>query len=340
MGGNALKVAKVGRAEWHQYFNIWHAVESRMAGRGFSLRLIPAYGAKESFGDMDILVTGPMNTLIDVIEDEFSPTEIVNNGDCISFDVMGLQIDFIKTTPELLPFNLAYFSYNDLGNFMGRTAYRLGFKYGHDGLWYTLRDEENESRMVAEILVTRDPERAFNFLGYDYARWKARGFAELEDVFEFTASSEYFDPAQYLLSNRSNAARVRDRKRESYRKLLEWIRRKYPDLTETTPKTPVDRRAHFERALEVFPEFASRYRQRAEEWNVDQAFKRNFNGRIVSEMFDVEGKELGVMMRSLTDYFRKHNLTRWVGLLDGYSAKELIVTIAGIVSRGGGVDGS
>ncbi len=333
MGGNALKNAGVGRVEWHRYFDIWNKLNNDpVMNERFELRLIPAYGEKTTFGDMDVLVCGPMGDLVDVIKQAFSPQEIVENGDCVSFDFMGIQVDFIKTTYEKLKFNVAYFAFNDLGNFMGRTAYRLGFKYGHDGLWYTIRDEDNKDRVVKELLVTNDPEEAFMFLGYDYARWK-RGFQTLESVFEFASSSEYFDPAQYLLSNRSYAARVRDRKRESYRKFLEWIHSRYPDLEEDSPKVPVDRDYHLKRAFDMFPGFSHRYDVVVADWTIEKEFRKNFNGHGIGELYGISGKELGELMRLFGKYFDRYDLKSWIGALNDHEFRDLAGAIDPAVRR-------
>ena len=333
MGGNALKNADVGRVEWNRYFDIWNEVNNNpIMAEWFDLWLIPAYGEKSTFGDMDVLVCGPMHMLVDTVKAAFSPKELVSNGDCVSFDFMGIQIDFIKTTFEKIKFNLAYFAFNDLGNFMGRTAYRLGFKYGHDGLWYTIRDEENESRVVKELLLTDDPKSAFEFLGYDYGRWQ-RGFVTLEDIFEFVASSPYFDPAQYLLSNRSYAARVRDRKRESYRKLLEWIHSKYPDLKEDSPKVAVDRGAHLKRAFEVFPGVSHRYDVVMSDWTVEKEFRKNFNGTVVGELLGAEGKELGEIMQAGKKYIELYGLKSWIGSLTESEFSDIVHPLFSAIDR-------
>lgn len=333
MGGNALKNAGVGRVEWHRYFEIWNKLNNDpVMNERFELRLIPAYGEKSTFGDMDVLVCGPMGGLVDVIKQAFSPQEIVENGDCVSFDFMGIQVDFIKTTYEKLKFNVAYFAFNDLGNFMGRTAHRLGFKYGHDGLWYTIRDEDNKDLVVKELLVTNDPEEAFMFLGYDYARWK-RGFQTLESVFEFASSSEYFDPAQYLLSNRSYAARVRDRKRESYRKFLEWIHSRYPDLEEDSPKVPVDRDYHLKRAFDMFPVFPYQHTDATFAWGVEKDFRKNFNGATIGELMGVEGKELGKLMRAGRDYIETYGLKEWIACLTKSEFSGMVRTIFAAIDR-------
>lgn len=333
MGGNALKNADVGRVEWHRYFDIWNALNNNPTmGARFELRIIPAYGEKSSFGDMDVLVVGPMDELVSTIHEAFSPKELVVNGDCVSFDFMGIQVDFIKTRDDLVPFNLAYFSFNDLGNFMGRTAYRLGFKYGHDGLWYTIRDDENESRVVKEILLTKEPIDAFAFLGYNYARW-CRGFRNLGEIFEFAASSAYFDPAQYLLSNRSYAGRVCDRKRESYTKFLEWIHANYPDLNEDSPKVPVDKEFHLQRAFDMFPAFSHRYDVAMADWQEDKEFRKNFNGAVIGGMLGLDGKELGAAMKAAKEYVARHGLKSWIGTLSATEFASLVPIVFSAIDR-------
>ena len=315
MGGNALKNTKTERVAADRYRRLCDEINHNpiLTLRGFVTVVIPAYRNKKDFGDMDVLVCGPMQNLIETIKEAFSPNEIVNNGDCVSFDYKGVQIDFIKTTQEKRGFNVAYFSYNDLGNFMGRTAHRLGFKYGHDGLWYALRDDEHETRLVKEILVTDTRVSAFEFLGYDFFRW-CDGFDELEDIFEFAASSEYFDPKQFLLANRSYAGRVRDKKRDSYTRMLEWIRARWPGLNDDDVPEPIDKQEHLLRAFKLFPNFRARYEVALAEHNTQKRLKEKLNGKFVAACFPVkpQGKELGMIMKELREKIEKYNLEQLI----------------------------
>ncbi len=322
MGGNALKNTKTERVDADRYHRLCDEINLNpiLTLRGFVTTVIPAYRNKKDFGDMDVLVCGPMQILIETIKEAFSPNEIVSNGDCVSFDYKGVQIDFIKTTQEKLGFNVAYFSYNDLGNFMGRTAHRLGFKYGHDGLWYTLRDDEHETHLVKEILVTDTRVSAFEFLGYDFFRW-CDGFDELEDIFEFAASSEYFDPKQFLLVNRSYAGRVRDKKRDSYKRMLEWIKGRWPDLKEDEVPEPINKQEHLLRAFKQFKGFQQAYESAVEAHEQKKRLHEKLNGKFVSYCFRVppQGKELGIIMKQLREKIEKYNLAQLI--IDSDSAQ-------------------
>lgn len=105
-----------------------------------------------------------------------------------------------------------YYTYNDLGNLIGRVAHKMGMKFGHLGLLYPLRDGDH---LIAELVVTRDTRQALEFMGYDFDRWN-QGFDQLTDIFEFAASTPYFNPEAFTLENLNHRNRTRNRKRNTF----------------------------------------------------------------------------------------------------------------------------
>ena len=202
MGGNAIKGAV--RLDKSEYCALETKVCDAFAKYGIKAFPVVAYADKSSFGDMDVLVQ----------TDDYSPskiacilgaTDVVRNGSVTSMGIPcpqgTFQVDDIGVdSPEWAE---VYFSYNDLGNLMGRIAHKMGFKYGHNGLRYVVRDPDNPSYVVKEILVTYDYPIVFDFMGYDYARYWVESFNSLEDIFEYVADNPFFDPDIYLLQNRN-----------------------------------------------------------------------------------------------------------------------------------------
>lgn len=92
---------------------------------------------KDSFGYLDVLYLcdSKINTR-ELVTNLFNPTEIVTNGDVMSFDYDNFQIDFIVcNTCETLNSSQFYFSNSDLWAIIGRIVNYYGIKFGHYGLW-------------------------------------------------------------------------------------------------------------------------------------------------------------------------------------------------------------
>lgn len=331
MGGKALKNTYTRRYNSYEYNELSDEVIDSIQHYWSWSEVIPAYFSKRDFGDMDVLVANSAynNRRIEIISTLFSPNEIVKNGNVVSFDYKEFQIDLIFVDSSYYYFAFGYFAYNDLGNFIGRTAHRLGFKFGHDGLWYSLRDPDCENYLVKEILVTDDFDNALTFLGFDPAIHRD-GFNCPTDIFEYAASSQYFDPAQFLLHNRSCEARKRDRTRKMYTEMLQWILKEYSELDPNADPVAADKNFHLIRALDTFPKFKSEYESEFSSFQTLKRFKKNFNGENYSAWFGIQGKDLGVLMKKHREYIEHFNLKEWVGTLD----REQFRVVASAINAG------
>ena len=221
MGGHALKNTFTRRCDREEYDRLVGELtpifEKKFARVGFPL----FYKSKETFGDIDILVEVTENdNVYEYIKETFSPNEIFSNGNCYSFDYKEIQVDVITTIGAHYASNLMYLSYNDLGNMIGRLAHPFGLKYGQEGLWYEYYDLSGHN--LGKIPVSKDFRKIYDFLQLDYSRWE-QGFDKLEDIFEFVASSIYFDWRQYQMETLNHINRERNLKRKSYMSLLDWI---------------------------------------------------------------------------------------------------------------------
>lgn len=293
MGGNALKNTTTRRYSREEYLTLKDEIISKLTSHptfaGRKVRDILAYREKESFGDMDLLIEsdglGP--TVWQDIQDLFNPNELVRNGSVCSFDVKELQVDLLLQPSRTFETAYVYFAYNDLGNLMGRVAYKLGFKYGHDGLYLIARSESGDP--IEDILLSSDYKKIFQFLGYDPALWDA-GFSNLEDIFKFTVTTPYFNREYYNLETRSHAARVRDKKRATYRGFLQWL--------ETQQDVPEydwmnGRDEQLERAFATFPGVKEKLKAAFEKHDTHMAAKNRFNGQVVAELTGLSGHLLG-----------------------------------------------
>lgn len=87
------------------------------------------------------------------------------------------------------------------------------------------KNELDRAILKTSIIVTKDFDKALKFLGFDVERFK-QGFNNMNEVFEFVASSTFFNKDAFLFENRNHKARARDKKRSNYLAALEYFKDK------------------------------------------------------------------------------------------------------------------
>ena len=296
MGGKALQNTVTRRYQADEYYALIPEVRDVLSNaflRTIAANAIPAYRTKESFGDMDMLYS-TMNDVpytVEQLQRLFKPNEIIKNGDVISLDYKELQIDFIHTPWDRYDYALSYFSWNDCGNLVGKLAHRMGLKHGHQGLFLPLREDNN---VYSEVCVNTNHSRTLELVGLSIEQFSA-GFDTLEDIFEFIAASPYYHPDQYLLENLNTVAKIRDRKRDTYRKFLEFGERqdrsKYAPYEHRTDKT------HFmPHIFRKFPKAKPLFDQEMQAVAAKRMSRDKFNGDLVATITGLRDKELGQFM--------------------------------------------
>lgn len=301
MGGNTLKETYTRRYQKDEYFCLVDEVTSILTKEfpdQFSwIEVIPSYVSKEDYGDADILHSiDSINT--GVIEKLFKPNQIFKNGSVISFDYKEFQIDLIYAPKAEFNYALEYFSFNDMGNLLGRMFKKLGFKHGHKGLLYVLRDGDH---VVEELTVTTSYPAAIRLIGLE-ARYN---FETLEDIFEYVASSPYFSPDIYLFENINHRSRVRDAKRSTYNKFLNWCK-EYRGLKYHFDDE--DKQLTLVKAFKQFPQFKLRYDAAMNNFILNKEVRRKFNGDIVMRLTPLRGMELGEFMTDFRDCHKSISL--------------------------------
>lgn len=311
MGGSALKTIDTRRllaAEYHDLVPTVLAEIASVVGRDRSICEIESYRNKPDFGDMDVVVASDdiAGTYKDDLEKLFRSREVYRNGNVTSFDREGVQIDVIAIPQASFDFARSYFAWNDLGNLMGRVAHSMGLKYAFMGLLLPLRQG---THMFAEVAVTRNVDEAMTFLGYDVERYK-KGFNTLEEIFQFTASTPYFNPDVYLLENRNATSRVRDAKRKTYSAFLDWLEdpqglKKFMGGRSEPEggwyQFPEDKASWFPALRTSFPVFSDELDLVLVRKARHETAASLFNGELVSRLTGLSGKPLGDVMRLLRE---------------------------------------
>lgn len=341
MGGNALKNTTVKRLDPADFLRVSDTVSKALllAIPGARVEVIPAYGSKADFGDLDVLVTsehvqaaGGGEFLQKLARDTFNATDLFKNGNVLSFDYRatadqaepGFQVDVITMPAATFDYALSYFSFNDLGNLIGRTAHKAGLTHGHDGLWFYMREGDY---LFRNILLTRDHSTALAFLGYDPKRF-AQGFDGLVDIFQYVAGSDFFNSDIFLLENRNAESRIRDRKRKTYSEFLLWTAAR-PDLPRF--EYPGDKKEWLPRIAQHFSHFQAEYDQGMQDLAVQRTVKAKFNGEGVSLLTGLLHKELGILMKRFKDSFEsKEALHQYIleNELDAIESKVLALKVA------------
>jgi hypothetical protein len=232
MGGRALKTAHTRRYEKKEFLALKDEVVE-ILNKEFRWKTVPLYyREKETFGDLDVIIAWDKikdgQALRKYIEDTFKPTEIyhTSNSNSWSFDYKECQVDFIMCKEEDFWCHYHYFSYNDLGNFIGALARNVGLKYGQEGLVY---DHYFKGSKVGRISVSKNYWDIFEFLGLSYKRFMM-GFDNMEDVFEFVKTSKYFNSERYQLKNLNKINRERNLKRANYLAFIDYIEKNPKDV--------------------------------------------------------------------------------------------------------------
>jgi hypothetical protein len=294
MGGNAFKdkTVRLSPAEYFDYSTeVKLTLMSLFSGR--EIRIVPAYATKPDFGDLDLLMESdnlPPTWMKD-IQEAFEVEESFKNGEVFSFLYRNFQTDVILASKSHYSFAFNYLAWNDLGNLIGRVAHKAHLKFGHRGLTYPFRDG---NYLIDDILVTQDFNAALRFLGYDAARFQA-GFETLEDIFEYATSTPYFNRYAYALENLSHVMRVRDRKRPTYQRFVQWLETN-PRLSPPIKRTPEEWLAE---AIRVFPDFEERLADAKYKEAQRKIIKHRFNGQIVRDLTGLEDKALGAFIQYL-----------------------------------------
>jgi len=194
------------------------------------------YSEKETHGDLDILVkTKDTDGLIKIINEKINPEGIIINDDAISFDYDNFQVDLICLEPKIWKTALIYYSYDPLGNLLGKIAKGFGLRYGKDGLYYKNIGKNNTQK----IMLSEDIDEIYKFLGYDFNKFK-QGFNSLNDIYDFISDGEFFDKELFMPNNLTNNDRKRSMKRPTFKGFLKYMKNSKSNYTFKSKDSYID----------------------------------------------------------------------------------------------------
>lgn len=313
MGGNAIKGAvRLGKDD---FLRVQNDVVEKLSSHFNELNIAPLkyYRNKKDFGDLDILICAkkPERKYHESLLNKwFGATKYYHNGNITSFDYhlddRTFQVDLIYTSYDDFETSKFYFSYNDLNNLVGRIAHKLGVKFGFDGLTYQIRTESGKK--ADKIYLSKEPEEIYSFLGLDYSRYE-RGFESLEDIFDYVASSKYFNPAIYQMEELNHTNKTRNRKRNTYMNFLKWVatkdfgKRKFFEFDRNKAiYLPMIHNSFTD--AQIF----KRFEEYAYDLKIKKESQERFNGNLVMEWTGLQGKELGACIKAFKKDFTVDDL--------------------------------
>jgi hypothetical protein len=267
------------------------------------VHLIGTYREKETFGDMDLLVKyeGERPNFKEKVLNRFSIKMDFNNNGVYSFDYKELQIDLIATKAENWEIAKVFFGMSDLGNFMGKLYHKFGLKYGFDGLVYPYRID---GKKMANIKVSKDPDKIFSFLGLSFDEW-CQGFDTIEDVFAYVTKSKYFDPEAFSFKNLNAINKRRNKKRDNYNYFIKWLD-EYNVKPNSSWKFEEDKTKYWEMIDEYFPGFIKEIKKAQYEEEKRLKAKEKFNGWILINDYNLSPKECGLVIAKFKERFNNN----------------------------------
>jgi hypothetical protein len=315
MGGKALNKYGVHteRKNTEVFIKLGYAIREslyhfflKQYGIELEATVVRCYRTKADHGDLDLLIKitpeiAKKNIdLREVIRLVYLPQAIHNNGGVYSFDYMNFQVDFIPIKEDKWNVAQTYYSYDPLGNVMGKTFHKFGLSYGWDGLHYKYRNNHGTNSM--NILLTNDPRKIFEFGGYDYDRY-LKGFDTLVEIFNFCIDTTYFDSEILQMDNLKSIDKKRNRKRGSYHLFLNYLKDNNIDKKYGFNK---DKDSYISAIDLFFPE--AKLMEKLEELKQkdlrDYYLAEKFNGNLVMEWLpELKGKELGAAIGKFKKYF-------------------------------------
>ena len=297
MGGNIFEnTRRYSKEEYLAIQEKWVTLLSNYFTVG-TLRIVKD---KQTFGDLDLVLAGSKEKLIELLTDNY-PLSI--NGNIVSLKDIDFQVDLIIVPETMFDYSVNYFGLQDLGNVAGRMLKQYGFKHGWQGLYYPQRSDIEEStsngaeHVVKEHLLSLNYYKTLEIAQLDVDKFKD-GFNTMEEMFQWIVQSPLFNPHIFKFENLNHTNKVRDRKRKTYNAFLVWLE-KNGWFDKDSPHEKLSKKEKREYVLQYFPFIQKDIEEVEEQIRVHKICKSKFNGELVMKLTNLSGKELGNLMKTL-----------------------------------------
>lgn len=292
MGGNLLKGKRITTKQYYEVIDNLILLVSNSLSPDMSVNQIPFIKEKEDHGDIDLVIG--YKEVIDYVciyeslNNLDNISEVITNSSnkSIHFLYNGVQVDLIFIQNKYVEYAINYFSYNDLGNLLGRMAKRLDFKHGHLGLSFKLM---YNTTVIKEYYLTNDFYVFLSNLGLDITIFK-NGFDTYEEMFKYVLSSPYFNPSIYQYESLNHTNRTRDKKRKTYNMFLDYISK----VPFKEPYKLIEIPYYY--VYKSYPHIREKAQKALHEYIDNIAVRKALLVILKSELYGLEGKSLGEAM--------------------------------------------
>ncbi len=301
MGGTALEILGVQtrRQSRPELDKIFTEVYLLLAPYCTNFQETIFYRRKDSFGDLDILISSDTRETITVLHEkiiklveEGHSKGVVRNDTVLSFEWSELQVDLIWFHNDEFDTAEFYYSYNDLHNLIGKIADYHGLYFGQWGLKWDVHIGQKTLKVILET----DRRKIYEALGYDYDQY-LKGFDSIEEIFDFVLTSPRFDYRAFLPENMDYRNRTRNKKRPLYQRFLVFL--------EDKPKIEAKLPPYSEE--EIFEKWSHRgvklqYLIFQRDILNEAIVREKFSGYTVQQLTGLQGKALGTVMANFKNY--------------------------------------
>ena len=266
----------------------------------------PALRNKETHGDLDIISNVSKQELINCLKKNNALFHV--NSNTISLPWKGFQVDISCLPENQIESAINYCSWGDTGNLIGRTAHKFGLHFGHTGLSFWIRQSlfDNSQNFIdndnifEKVVLSTDYSIILPLLGYDFERWK-QGFNTEEEVFEWVATSKYFNEDIFKFEELNHINRIRNKKRKMYANFVGWVAAngwKYD-------KFSFQRREYYLPIwVEKFPNLREKIKENKARYLRSKQLKDKLNGYIVMDVCGIsDGKLVGKIVSKVHERF-------------------------------------
>ena len=234
--------------------------------------------SKDSFGDIDILVSQPQSPLTSTPEAlgqalASERTFTTSGSPSTSFAVPypnfpgnHVQLDVHVCPPSTFRWAVFHQSHGDLWNLLGTTIRPFGLTANDTGLHLRIAEIEELNRKRSMIWLTSEPEAILNLLNLDAETYRVP-FESVETLYEYVVSCRFFRGETYVRGDLKANDRKRLAQRELYRRFVDvwlpknetWVRTRIgreptlmrEDVTEIVLKT-FDKREEWQKVTELW----------------------------------------------------------------------------------------
>lgn len=272
---------------------------------------------KQDFGDIDFLCSSSLKReevlkqIIMLLQNNlFSFKGKITNDNIYSLAIDEHQMDIIFIDPELKNTAYYYYSDNDRGNLIGSIYHKLGFSYGHKGLFLKLED--------TKILLSTSTKKILQFLECSDSfinKIFNTGFETFNEMFEDITEIPYFSSEYFKFENLNNKNRTRNKKRNTFNNFLNYLEHK----NFNNPIPHVDYMRF--KALTYFNK-EKEYVKILCEKEKNKINRKMISGNLISEITELKGKTLGEFILFLKN--RNTSMFEKIHTYNLFSIKEKI----------------